>query len=69
MNIEYMKNLIYSLFLFVSFYCTGQDSIRVAGYGSMSNLPPQPSKKGEIAHFEFSHLQKKHNVRSYFMVF
>lgn len=53
-----MKNLIYSLFLFVSFYCTGQDSIRVAGYGSMSNLPPQPSKKGEIAHFEFSHLQK-----------
>ena len=53
-----MKNLIYSLFLFVSFYCTGQDSIRGAGYGSMSNLPPQPSKKGEIAHFEFSHLQK-----------
>ena len=53
-----MKSLIYSLFLFLSFYCSAQDSIKVAGYGSMSSLPFQATEKENIAHFEFSHFSK-----------
>lgn len=56
-----MKALIYILISFISLNVYAQD-VKVAGFGSMSELPNISTNDKHFAHFEFSHFSKDTNI-------